>query len=173
MLSEQVADACCCMRILRHHVEITTTSCSWKLVAKAKVIDLLAKLRDDWWLGAAIERLILLPRFAYETTVLLEIAQLDCIEEIERVGLHLGEDGKMVGRVEEHASHYLCKDMLGGTGDACIIKEVTIAIVLKREDAVREVANHRYLIESGLGLEEFDAAQDAAILILPTTTCGK
>ena len=50
---------------------------------------------------------------------------------------------------------------------------MALAVVGLLKEVARQVAHIRTLTESALRLQQFDARQESAVLVLPTATCGE
>ena len=97
MFGQHFADAAGCLWVFCHHVEVASTAGTWQFVAETEVVDLLAQIRNDGRFGACVECLVLLPGFADESSVLLEIAQLDGIEQVGGMLFHLLQQVEVFG----------------------------------------------------------------------------
>ena len=95
---------------------------------------------------------------------------MDGVEEFKCMLLHLRKDVKVLGRIEEHALHDFCQNLFGCASHACIVEQVAHLFVGLAEEGVWQPTHDRSLIETLFRLQEFDAWQDASVLVLPTTT---
>ena len=69
--------------------------------------------------------------------------------------------------------HDFFEDALGRACDACVVEQVTHLVVRMTEESVGQPSDDGPLAESTFSLQEFNARQDASVLVLPATTCGE
>src|ERR1035441_4289653 len=79
----------------------------------------------------------------------------------------------MRGGVEKEPAHDLGKDVLGEARNAGVVEEDRTVGVFVVEKMMRQPANGRFLHEAGRGLDEFDAAENRAGLVLPAAAGGE
>ena len=171
VLQEFLTDAGCRLRVFGDHVEIAATACAGEFVAEAEVVDEGGDSGDFGRIRSAVELLILLPRFSDKTTHFLEILALQRLVHLHRVLLHQAELRQFVVLIEEHPTHNLGENLLGGARDAGVIQQVAGAMVGMGENAVGKPSDDGLLMESALGFEQFHACEQTAELVLPTAAC--
>ena len=168
VLQEFLANAGRRLGIFCDHVEVAATACAGEFVAEAEVVDEGGDSGDFGRIRAAVELLILLPRFSDKTTHFLEILALQCLVHLHRMLLHQAELRQFVVLIEEHPTHNLGENLLGGARDARVIQQMAGAMVGMGENAVGKPSDNGLLMESALGFEQFHACEQAAELVLPT-----
>ena len=172
-VGEASAYASGCFGIFRHHVEVTTSAGTREFQSAYKICDFMDNRGYSLGAGAAVKAFVLFPCSPHKLAVKVEIAVENGFSHSRRMFLHGVEKGKRWPVVEEHTFHYFSENVLGGTCEAGVVQEVAGGIFGVGEQTVREPAHARRLEEAAFCLKEFDALEHSAILVLPSTPCGK
>ena len=142
---QQLLNATRRLGILGHHIEEAAAACTRQFVACAEVVHLLAEGFDDGRIGARVQEFVLRPGRTEQRAVAVEIAQLQGIEHLHRVSLHLIEEGK-VFIAETPLYEINTKD------------QVWFAYTEKEKtQALEEIGNQKYTIQRSKGLGENEA----------------
>ena len=113
------------------------------------------------------------PGRAEQCAVAVEVAQLQGVEHLHGVALHLVKEGKVAARVEEHSTNDFRQDMFGGARHACVVEQVAGAHIGIGEERIGQPARCGRLVDARRGLQELDTVQYAAVLILPSAARGQ
>ena len=161
------------MRVFGHHVEVTSPTRARQLVAQRVILYLV----DDGFygrrIGTAVQGLVLRPRLAHQLAEGLEVIALDGLGHVERMGFHLAQQGEVRPRIEEHGAHDFRQNAFGRAGDARVVEQVAGAVFGLDKQVVGQPAHEGLLNEARLRLQELDALEYAAILVLPTAARGE
>ena len=126
---------------------------------------------DGWRCRSGIQCFVLLPGGADDVSEFFKVSAVERFERVQRVLFHVLQQCQVSRVVEEHSADNFREDVFRGASVARVVEQVTGSELGCGEERVGQPARHGVLVEAGGGLEEFDATQDTAVLVLPSSAC--